>query len=47
MAESGSLNRYAAPAEIADVVTFLAGDEARFVSGQILRIDGAAGLYPG
>lgn len=47
MAESGSLNRYAAPAEIADVVVFLAGDEARFVSGQILRIDGAAGLYPG
>jgi NAD(P)-dependent dehydrogenase (short-subunit alcohol dehydrogenase family) len=39
------LRRYATPAEIADAVAFLASDGARFISGQVLRIDGAAGLY--
>lgn len=47
MEEGPSLDRYAAPGEIADAVGFLAGDGARFVSGQVLRVDGAAGLYPG
>jgi NAD(P)-dependent dehydrogenase (short-subunit alcohol dehydrogenase family) len=47
MEEGPSLDRYAVPAEIADAVGFLAGDEARFVSGQVLRVDGGAGLYPG
>ena len=45
MQEGPSLRRYATPAEIADAVAFLAGDGARFISGQVLRIDGAAGLY--
>jgi 3-oxoacyl-[acyl-carrier protein] reductase len=47
MEEGPSLNRYAVPSEIADTVAFLAGDDSRFVSGQIIRVDGAAGLYPG
>lgn len=47
MEHTGSLNRYAEPDEIADGVAFLAGDGARFVHGQILRIDGGMTLYAG
>jgi len=42
-----SLNRYAEPAEIADVVAFLAGRGSRFMHGQVLRVDGGMTLYPG
>lgn len=42
-----SLNRYGRPEEIADVVGFLAGDEARFVHGQVIRVDGGLTLYSG
>jgi NAD(P)-dependent dehydrogenase (short-subunit alcohol dehydrogenase family) len=45
MQEGPSLRRYATSAEIADAVAFLVGDQARFISGQVLRVDGAAGLY--
>ena len=45
MQEGTSLKRYATAAEIADAVAFLVGDQARFISGQVLRVDGAAGLY--
>jgi len=45
MEEGPSLQRYAAPAEIADAVAFLAGPQSRFVSGQVLRIDGAISVY--
>jgi len=45
MQEGPSLRRYATAAEIAEAVAFLAGDQARFVSGQVLRVDGGAGLY--
>ncbi|WP_336963122.1 SDR family NAD(P)-dependent oxidoreductase [Sphingobium aquiterrae] len=47
MQEGPSLDRYATPAEIADVVVFLASEESRFMSGQILRIDGGTTLFPG
>ena len=42
-----SLERYAKPAEIAHAVAFLAGDQAGFVNGQVLRVDGGMSLYPG
>lgn len=47
MEEGPSLDRYAAPGEIADVVAFLASDASRFVSGQVIRIDGGMTLFPG
>jgi 3-oxoacyl-[acyl-carrier protein] reductase len=45
MQEGPSLRRYATAAEIAEAVGFLVSDQARFISGQVLRVDGAAGLY--
>lgn len=47
MEEGPSLNRYATAEEIADVVGFLASAESRFVSGQVIRVDGAANLFAG
>lgn len=45
MEEGPSLDRYATPAEIADAVAFLAGPDSRFISGQVLRVDGGLTLY--
>lgn len=39
-ADATYLKRLAQPRDIADVVVFLASDEARYVTGQILRVDG-------
>jgi 2-hydroxycyclohexanecarboxyl-CoA dehydrogenase len=47
METDDSLIRYADPQEIADAVAFLAGPQARFISGQVLRVDGGLTLFPG
>jgi 3-oxoacyl-[acyl-carrier protein] reductase len=47
METNASLMRYADPAEIADAVAFLAGPQARFIHGQVLRVDGGLTLFPG
>jgi NAD(P)-dependent dehydrogenase (short-subunit alcohol dehydrogenase family) len=41
------LGRYAEPEEIADVIAFFASDRARFVHGQVLRVDGGETLFAG
>ena len=38
--ERSALKRYAQPDEIADIVTYLASSESRFVTGQCFVIDG-------
>ena len=42
-----SLDRYAEPEEIAEAVLFLAGRRARFVNGQVIRVDGGLTLFAG
>lgn len=44
--EEGTLDRYGRPHEVASVVAFLAGDAARFISGQVIRVDGASQCWP-
>jgi NAD(P)-dependent dehydrogenase (short-subunit alcohol dehydrogenase family) len=46
MSEGPTLDRYGLPEEIADAVAFLAGDGSRFVSGQVLRVDGGGNTFP-
>jgi 2-hydroxycyclohexanecarboxyl-CoA dehydrogenase len=41
----GTLDRYGLPEEVADGVVFLCSPEARFISGQILRVDGGLQLF--
>jgi 3-oxoacyl-[acyl-carrier protein] reductase len=46
LAEEGTLVRYGRPREVADVVAFLAGDAGRFISGQVIRVDGGSQCWP-
>jgi 3-oxoacyl-[acyl-carrier protein] reductase len=45
------LRRWGQPADIADVITFLASDAARFITGETICVDGGMGhtldLYGG
>lgn len=45
--ENPSLVRYGSPREIADAVAFFAGDGAKFITGQVLRVDGGRTLFAG
>jgi 3-oxoacyl-[acyl-carrier protein] reductase len=38
------LGRYASPAEVAAVVTFLAGDGAGYITGAVIPVDGGLGM---
>jgi 3-oxoacyl-[acyl-carrier protein] reductase len=40
MVEKTPLRRAGQPQDVADAYLWLAGDEARFVSGVVLRVDG-------
>ena len=44
--EEGTLMRYGRPHEIASVVAFLASEEGRFISGQVIRVDGGSQCWP-
>lgn len=46
MVEGGTLQRYGRPREVAAVVEFLVSEAGGFVSGQVIRIDGAKQLFP-
>lgn len=47
LVEEGTLMRYGRPEEIADCVAFLATEAGRFISGQVIRVDGGSQCFAG
>jgi NAD(P)-dependent dehydrogenase (short-subunit alcohol dehydrogenase family) len=46
LAEDGTLVRYGAPRDQANAVAFLCSRAAKYIHGQVLRVDGGLTLYP-
>ena len=46
MVTDGTLERYGRPEEISRVVEFLSSDQAGYISGQVLRVDGGVQTWP-
>ena len=46
LAKLHPIGRVGAPSDVADVVVWLAGDESRFVTGQVITIDGGRTARP-
>src|SRR5215472_11134007 len=46
LAQEGTLVRYGRPSEVAAAVAFLASEEGRFISGQVIRVDGGSQCWP-
>jgi 3-oxoacyl-[acyl-carrier protein] reductase len=46
LVQEGTLVRYGRPGEVASAVAFLAGEEGRFISGQVIRVDGGSQCWP-
>jgi 3-oxoacyl-[acyl-carrier protein] reductase len=43
--ETGTLDRYGRPKEVAGVVGFLCREESAFISGQVIRVDGGGQTF--
>ena len=46
MVTEGTLHRYGRPIEVARATEFLVSEENTYVSGQVLRVDGAKQIWP-
>jgi len=46
LVEDGTLIRYGAPRDQANAVAFLCSPAAKYIHGQVLRVDGGLSLYP-